>query len=82
MGNSDNVCSGTLQIEDRADHSWSLVMSDKTISPDVACKHMHCGTSANYSLESSGMQLNCTGKSTEPRPAMKIPHCESCFYVW
>lgn len=70
VGNSANVCSGMLQIgEDGAAGSWSPVMSlgtNETISQDVACKHMYCGTSANYSLESGGMQLNCTSKSTEP----------------
>lgn len=66
VGNSSNVCSGMLQIEGNKAGIWSPVMSEETISPDVACKHMYCGTSASYSLESGGMQLNCTGKSTEP----------------
>lgn len=66
VGNSDNVCSGKLQIEDTKTRTWSPVTSVKTISPDLACNHMFCGTSAYNSSESDGMQLNCTGKATRP----------------
>lgn len=73
VGNSDNVCRGKLQIKNTTD-AWSPVVRVGTISPDLACKHMHCGTSAYNSLESDGMQLNCTGKVIQPHPAAPIPH--------
>lgn len=66
VGTSDNVCRGKLQIEDTKTRTWSPVASVDTISPDLACNHMYCGTSAHSSLERDGMQLNCTGKVTQP----------------
>lgn len=67
VGNSkDNVCRGKLQIQNSTDHTWSAVASEETIEPDLACQHMHCGNSTHSTLESDGMQLNCTGKVTQP----------------
>lgn len=80
VGNSDNVCRGKLQIRNITD-TWSPVMNEDTIRADSACKQMHCGTNAGSSLESDGMQLNCTSKVTQPYPAALIPHGKSCFCV-
>lgn len=63
-GNTANVCQGQLEIEETGSVNWTPVKYSDTISPDVACQQMFCGTNASHTLDGKSMQLYCTGNST------------------
>lgn len=64
-GNSSNVCQGRLETEEPGNQSWIPVTDPNTISPQLACHQLFCGTNASQTEEGGGVQLNCTGGASE-----------------
>ncbi|XP_044065919.1 scavenger receptor cysteine-rich type 1 protein M160-like [Siniperca chuatsi] len=56
-GNTSNVCSGQLEIEQNG--NWNPVKSNTT-SPDEWCQQMHCGANVSHSQDDNGTTLTCT----------------------
>lgn len=52
-------------MEGRGSEGWIPVNNSNTISPEVACNQMFCGTNASQITDDEGVQLNCTGDASE-----------------
>lgn len=64
-GNPQNACQGLLEIESDDGGSWVPVNMSNSISPEVSCTQMFCGTKASLISDDKGTQLTCTGNTTE-----------------
>lgn len=73
-GDSQNVCQGLLEIEGNESESWIPVNNSNMISPEVSCNQMFCGTNASQIIVDKGMQLNCTGNTTEKYNTIHNPY--------